>query len=108
MKSIEASSFNEMFKVLMKGFYKGKSLYAVTELTGLSNSTINNIVSGEVNASEDVIKAMCIPAGMGLHHVLSARTEEELNAARALRIKQRAAKKRRRNKSKSLIKGSES
>jgi hypothetical protein len=107
MKSIEASSFNEMFDILMNGFYKGKSIHYVKQITDLSQNTLNNIANGQVNASEDVIKAMCIPAGLGLHHVLSTRTEEELNAARELRIKQRAAKKRRRNKSKSLIKGSE-
>jgi hypothetical protein len=107
MKSIEASSFNEMFNILMKGFYKGMNIYTITKTTGLSQSTLNRVNSGEILASQDVIEAMCIPAGMGLHHVLSTRTEEELNVTRALRVKQRAAKKRRRNKSKSLIKGSE-
>ena len=109
MKDISAQSFDDAFKVLMEGFYKGLSIYRITEMTGLAQNTINKIASGENSATCDVIKAMCIPAGLGLHYVLSKRTKEEIEVDREAFVKRRALKKaNRKPNGKSLIKGGKS
>ncbi|MEH6451227.1 MAG: hypothetical protein V7765_21360 [Oleispira sp.] len=109
MKDISVQTFDDAFKVLREGFYKGLSIYQITEMTGLAQNTINRIASGEKSATCDVIKAMCIPAGLGLSHVLSNRTKEEIEVAREASVKRRALKKaNRKPNSKSLIKGDES
>jgi hypothetical protein len=106
MDNISAQTFDDAFKALMNGFYKGKSIYQITEMTGLAQNTINRIARGEKSATCDVVRAMCIPAGMGLHHVLSKRTPEELKKAKIQREYDRKIKKANRKPNRtSLIKG---
>ena len=106
MNNISAQTFDDAFKALMNGFYEGRSIYQITEMTGLAQNTINRIVRGEKSATSDVIQSMCIPAGLGMHHVLSKRTREEIEAARMLQQEKRVLKKANRKPNRiSLIKG---
>ena len=102
--AIESENLDEMFNVLMNEYYRGLSVYRIREMTGLASGTINMIKNGKKHATVDVIKAMCVPVGLGLHHVLSKRTKEELETARLTQAKNKAEKKARRKTSKSLIK----